>query len=398
VKHTELAALWNAAHTAWVADQPLPAELERWQACYSGTGQSAVDALAMPEPWVGNIDSGPEVVTMSIHSGTTDPVFHHRSGAWANTIEHQHAGSYSDWAATSPYFGDVWESAHGSNTHAAHRLRFLSAWTGVDLMPAQVVDFPVFPWHVADWDSSAFQLDADVLRELVLEPIASTGAKWAFGFGKDWWELLEALGLPILDQLGDGGRPYPTQVDHRRWLVAQGPGELRIVAMRMDSMPIPPVREETLELRKVLESGPAGENEPQHLSREFEADLAAQLRELDVNYTNIMRLLQAIDETDLDVDAWQASDAGEGVSLTADGNVVVMVQPEWADFITVAPSGSSATPDTDGAHRLPLPAVDTSKPKVTRREVRKEPKPLGMCPDCFNILNPDGTCPMECGG
>jgi hypothetical protein len=55
------------------------------------------------------------------------------------------------------------------------------------------------------------------LQEFVLEPIVATGAKWAFGFGKDWRELIEALDLPILDHLGDGGPPYPTQVDHRRW-------------------------------------------------------------------------------------------------------------------------------------------------------------------------------------
>ena len=398
MKHTDLADLWNAAHTAWAADQPLSPELDRWRRCYTGSGKNAIDQFAMPEPWIGDLDRKPTVVMMGIHPGVADPAFHHRGAAWANTIEHQHAGSYSSWAATSPYFGDGWESAHGSNSTAAHRLQFLSDWTGVDLTPAQVLDVPVFPWRTADWKSNAFQLEPDILRDFVLEPIASTGATWAFGFGKDWWELVEALDLPILDRLGDGGRPYATQVDHRRWLVAEGPDGLRIAAMRMDTTPTPPGRDETRELRKVLESGPSGENQPQHLARELEADLSAQLRELDMSYTNIMRLLQAIDDTDLDVDAWQASDNGEGVDLTADGDVVVSVQSEWADFATVAPAGSSTTPDTDGAHRLALPIVDTSKPKVTRREVRKEPKPLGMCADCFNVLNPDGTCPMECGG
>ena len=397
VNHTELADLWNAVHTAWAADQPLPAALGRWRGSYSGSGKNAVDELAMPEPWIGDLDIQPDAITMGISPGTADPAFHHRGSAWPNTIQHQHNDSYSQWAATSPYFGDVWKSAHGSNAHADHRLQFLSAWTGAELTPPQIVGFAVFPWHVADWNSSALQLDPDVVREYVLEPIASTGAKWAFGFGKDWWELIEALDLPILDRLGDGGRPYQTQVDHRRWLVAEGPDGLRVVAMRMDSMSTLPNRDETRELRAVLESGPAGENLERHLSPGFEADLSAQLRELDVSYTNIMLLLQAIDETDLDVDAWQAGVNGDGVSLTADGNVVVTVHPEWADFSTVAPSGSSATPDTDGAHRLPLPAVDTSKPKVIRRTPRKEPKALGMCPDCFNVLNPDGTCPMECG-
>lgn len=394
VNHTDLADLWNSAHTAWAEDQPLPAGLDRWRACYTGTGKSAVDDLAMPEPWVGDLTSNPIAVTLGIHPGVSDPAFQHRGGAWANTILHQHDGSYADWAATGPYFGDVWESAHGANVQYSNRLRFLSAWTGVDLTPAQVVDFPVFPWHVAGWSSSAFQLDAAVLREFVLEPIASTGAKWAFGFGKDWWELIEALDLPILDRLGDGGRPYPTQVDHRRWLVAEGPGGLRIAVMRMDSMPIPPKQEEIEDLRKVLEAGPAGENRPRSMSLEFEADLSARLRELEMSYMNISRLLQAIDEVDLDISAWQAPATGDGVDLTARGDVAVTVRPEWADFAMEAPSGSSVSPETDGAHRLPLPTLVATRPTKT---AKKEPKPLGMCPDCFNILNPDGTCPMECG-
>jgi len=394
VNHAELADLWNSAHTAWAEDQPLPASLDRWRACYSGTGKSAVDDLAMPEPWVGDLTSSPAAVTMSIQPGAADPAFHHRDGAWANTIQDEHSGSYANWAATGPYFGDVWESAHGANTHGANRLRFLSSWTGVDLQPSQVVDFAVFPWHVSDWNASAFQLDPTVLAEFVLAPIASTGAKWAVGFGKDWWELVEALGLPILDRLGDGGRPYPTQVDHRRWLVAEGPDGLRIAAMRMDSMPIPPKHDETQELRKVLEAGPAGENQPRNMSIAFEADLSARLRELDMSYTNISRLLQAIDEVDLDISAWQAPAAGDGVDLTARGDIAVTVRPEWADFAMEAPSGTSVSPETDGAHRLPLPTLAATRPT---RTVKKEPKPLGMCPDCFNVLNPDGSCPMECG-
>ena len=75
-----------------------------------------------------------------------------------------------------PYFGDVWESAHGADALAGHRLRFLSSWTGIDLSLSQVVDFPLFPWHTADWNSSAFHLDSAVLQEFLLEPIASTGA------------------------------------------------------------------------------------------------------------------------------------------------------------------------------------------------------------------------------
>ena len=396
MKHLELVDLWNSAHTNWASDKPLPAELDAWRDSYTGKGKSALDKLAMPEPWSGDLASKPVAVTMSVHPGTADPAFHHRSSAWPNTIEDQHGGSYSKWAATGPYFSDVWESSHAVNAPMANRLRFLSAWTGNDLKPSQVVDFTVFPWHAADWKPNAFKLDPAVLHEFVLEPIASTGAKWAFGFGKDWWDLVEALGLPIIDQLGDGGRPYPTQVDHRRWLVAEGPDGLRIAAMRMDSMPIPPKQEEIEDLRRVLESGPAGENRKRNMSIELESDLSARLREMDMSYMNITRLLQAIEEVELDVDTWQADEKDDGVALVYRDNVVVTIQPEWADFTTESPSGTSVSPGTDGAHRLSLPTAAVGPAKTTRKEV-KEAKPLGMCSECFNVLNPDGSCPMECG-
>ena len=239
-------------------------------------------------------------------------------------------------------------------------------------------------------------LDPAIFREHVLEPIASTGATWAFGFGKDWWDLIEALDLPILDRLGDGGRPYPTQVDHRRWLVAEGPDGLRIAVMRMDSMPVPPTKAETEELRRVLESGPAGDNRKRNMSIELECDLSARLREMDLSYLNIMRLLHALEDVELDIDAWEADATDDGVALTRRGDVVVTIRPEWADFLTESPSGTSVSPGTEGAHRLSLPSVATGPARIPRKEV-KEAKPLGMCPECFNVLNPDGTCPMECG-
>ena len=75
---------------------------------------------------------------------------------------------------------------------------------------------------------------------------------------------------------------------------------------------------------------------------------------------------------------------------------MVKVRPEWADFLTEAPAATSVSPGTDGAHRLSLSSAVVGPAKTTRRTA-PEPKPLGMCEECFNVLNPDGTCPMECG-
>lgn len=56
------------------------------------------------------------------------------------------------------------------------------------------------------------------------------------------------------------------------------------------------------------------------------------------------------------------------------------------DFSHVA--GSAApSPTRSGSMRASVAA---------KRSPRKEVKPLGMCDRCFNVLNPDGSCPMEC--
>lgn len=286
-----------------------------------------------------------------------------------------------------PYFSARWEGAKGANAYSASRHRFLSAWTGHDLSPSQVVDFSLFPWQTADWKGDAFIGDRALVEEYVLEPIASTGARWAFGFGKDWWDIISSLGLRELDRLGDGGRPYPTQVDHRRWLVAQGPGELRIAAMRLDSMPIPPTAGETEDLRRVLENGPPGDNRQRNFPSELETDIGARLRELGISHTNIARLLQHVNDAELRIDAWHDDPADGGVALTVDGDTVVTVHREWADF-TTSPAGSNAAE----SQRLEFPTVTVA----ATRSAKKERKPLGMCDQCYNVLNPDGTCPMEC--
>jgi hypothetical protein len=121
--------------------------------------------------------------------------------------------------------------------------------------------------------------------------------------------------------------------------------------------------------------------------------VSARLRELDLSYMNIARLMRAIDDADLDVDGWHDDPSGDGIALTVGDDVAITVHTEWADFLASAPSGSTSTPDTDGAHRLPLPPVVVATPRAAPKVV----KPLGMCPECFNVLNPDGTCPMECG-
>jgi len=95
--------------------------------------------------------------------------------------------------------------------------------------------------------------DPGVVREFVWQPIHELGAP-VFAFGKPWFDLLEhKLSLQVLDRLGAGVRPYPTEVPSRAVLVLRGEDGPVVVAERHVGSASPPRRSETRVLREALE-------------------------------------------------------------------------------------------------------------------------------------------------
>lgn len=254
----ELAALWDEHIRNWMkGGESTDARLLRWQKTYRGEGDGAVDVAAMPEPWIGDPNAAPGVVLMGMNPGRVTKAFQHRRGHFPTEINKRYGGSWSGWAKSSPYARDLWRSKVGRNSYWSSASSFVGAWAGRPVSPAATVCFELYPWHSRKWQSTRFGLDEGIVREFILEPIASARIEWALGKGASWWKTLEHLAtLPGWAHLGYLGGPdadpCPSGVGHRRWLVVRAPTGLKIAAMRLNSMPVWPKAAAVPRIREAL--------------------------------------------------------------------------------------------------------------------------------------------------
>lgn len=242
----ELTALWDGHIRDWMnGEASSDSRLLRWQETYRGKGEGAVDFAAMPEPWIGDPSAAPGVVLMGMNPGSVNKEFQHRGGIFPNEIDDLYGGSWANWAKSSPYLRDPWRSANkrppprgrshhgarglGPNTYWHRASSFVEAWAGQPISGAATVCFELYPWHSQKWQSTRFRLDDRIVREFILDPIASIPRiEWALGQGKSWWTMLERLAaFPGWARLGCLGgpdaEPCPSGVAHRRWLVVRAP-------------------------------------------------------------------------------------------------------------------------------------------------------------------------------
>jgi hypothetical protein len=250
----ELTAYWDQAIGRFLVGGPAvppDPQMRSWAEAYRGRGRGAVNLHALPEPYLGALDRRPVAVFLALNPGRAVLDFQGRSGVFADEIRHY--GSYSAWAATWPYLRDPWVAAMRTNRHHNSRLNFLRTWTGQPTLTADaMVSFELYPWH-STAVTAPMRPDPGVVREFVWQPIRQLGVP-VFAFGKPWFDLLEdRLGLQVVDRLGVGGRPYPTEVPSRRVLVLRGEdGPVVIVVWQM-GFAGPPSPSETRVLREAIE-------------------------------------------------------------------------------------------------------------------------------------------------
>jgi hypothetical protein len=254
VTSAELTAYWDQAIGRFLVGGPaVPPDprLRSWSEAYRGRGRGAVNLDALPEPYLGALDRRPAGVFLALNPGRAVLGFQGRSGRFADEIR-QH-GTYSAWAATWPYLRDPWVATMGPNRHHRSRLAFLRAWTGQPTLSVDaMVTFELYPWH-STAVTGRMRPDPGVVREFVWQPVRELGAP-LFAFGKPWFGLLEdGLGLQVVDRLGAGGRPYPTQVPSRAVVVLRGEDGPVVIAESHLGSAGPPRRSETAVLREAIE-------------------------------------------------------------------------------------------------------------------------------------------------
>ena len=95
-----------------------------------------------------------------------------------------------------------------------------------------MVAFELYPWHITSMTGPMRPRTPGIVREFDWQPTRELRAP-VFAFGKPWFGLLEdGLGLQVVDRLGAGGRPYPTEVPSRAVLVLRGEDGPVVIAER----------------------------------------------------------------------------------------------------------------------------------------------------------------------
>lgn len=245
--------LWDGVVDDFLSGRETRQSLKPWADSYSGTGEGAVDRDALPEPFLGPLNS-PRGVFLALNPGRSCPRFHARDGLFAQEIRTQY-GSYSEWAASWPYFREPWVPENGPNRHHKRRLRFLRDWTGDRELPhSAMVSFELYPWHSAKFNGRrAFAEAEELIHELVWKPVAELGAP-VFAFGADWFHILEKIrGLNVVEKLGAGGMPYDSSVENRSVMVLRDNSGLTVIAEKHTGDAGPPSPEETNRLRDAVD-------------------------------------------------------------------------------------------------------------------------------------------------
>ncbi|PZE92891.1 hypothetical protein [Curtobacterium sp. MCBD17_008] len=177
-------AFWDEAVRGWLDSSPLDVRLQQWQAAYSGRGDGAVQADAMPEPFIGPFATGrdPAMVMLGLKPGGADLTFQGKGGVFTDAVGRV---GYTEWASSAPYTSEAWEGTHGRNRYHRSRAAFASRFLAADVTPADLLYVELFPWHSIKVTGSMHPTPA-VLAEFVWEPLAECDVAQVFAFGAPW--------------------------------------------------------------------------------------------------------------------------------------------------------------------------------------------------------------------
>lgn len=179
-------AFWDEEIGRWVCgEHDLGPKLHRWMSAYKGQGAGAVELSAFPEPYIGPIAgrSTPALVMLGLNPGAAAIEFQGQVGLFTREIA---ASKYSQWAATSPYTSQAWESVKGKNRYHRNRLKFARRLhKNEDIQANALLYLELYPFH-SKRVSATIDPDPDLLHRFVFGPLGEIDVAHIFAFGKPW--------------------------------------------------------------------------------------------------------------------------------------------------------------------------------------------------------------------
>jgi hypothetical protein len=246
-----VADFWDDVINGFIAGGfPLPSPLDRWIRAYQGVGDGAIDFDALPEPYSGPILGDVRAITLGLNPGMVFPEWQHRDGVLASAIRKR--GSYQEAMRVSPVTWERWLSEVGPVGYYVNRLRFVQRWyDDPTIGDEHFLTFELYPWH-SKRVLGAMRPEADIIDEMVFQPISEMGVRHVFAFGAEWFRVLDGLRLRREVTLGKGGEDYPTNVTSRTVGVYRHGDDFLIVAEKHAGAAGPPSARETELLREAL--------------------------------------------------------------------------------------------------------------------------------------------------
>lgn len=170
--------------------------------------------------------------------------FQGRDGIFAREIRER--GSYSAWAATSPYLGEEWSRINGRNRYAWSRLRFAREWLeDQELAADQLLTLELYPWH-STRVTAPIAPPTEIIEDFVWQPLADIDVDFVFAFGKPWLRVCDALGLPEVGRWGRGGVDLGSPVASRTAVAFALPSGQWVVVSWQSGYAGPPGSEDAL--------------------------------------------------------------------------------------------------------------------------------------------------------
>ncbi|MCT0231635.1 hypothetical protein KQ306_12340 [Synechococcus sp. CS-1324] len=220
-KRLEIADFWDDyihqwikgdAHLEnWIGLQSLDLQdkLRRWKKAYSGKGVGAVDQTALPDPFYGDIRGEIhhiQFVFLGLNPGIAYPGLQSREGVWTNRVR---TSGFSRCYDRIPWKDPDWIRLHGKESKYWVCLRnFAERLYGKTIRKENILNLELFPWH-SPRISGKLEVDSDVVKTFVFDPLAEVSTDFIFAFGRPWWDVCKMLGFEVESHYGDGQAPFP---------------------------------------------------------------------------------------------------------------------------------------------------------------------------------------------
>ncbi|MDT4930001.1 MAG: hypothetical protein QOF92_2868 [Pseudonocardiales bacterium] len=208
-----ITAFWDNQVAPWLnGDDPMPHPLPEWFASYAGKGRGEVTRDGFVEPYQGNLNGNPRMVSLGLNPGLYIPELQRRDGSFADEI--RRAGAYSRWTAMQPYMGPTWLANHKPNQYFTTRVTFGSAWFGEQLGAEGLLVFELFPWP-STAVTGAMRPSPTIVNEFVGTRSANSKRSGSSRSARSGASSRLALNLPLVAALGKGVEPYGSAVASR---------------------------------------------------------------------------------------------------------------------------------------------------------------------------------------